>query len=309
VASGTGRGGNAVELGQDVRAYTIREGDIKRVRQAVFGVAVEHDAICEAGMQRLPEVFAQAAHAIHWSEIACELACGPECDGKQRTFGAGTAAGFVIGSVNEGFKRRSTPDVESADSLGSIELVPCHREQIDAEGVYVGCDLADGLGSVDVLARRQAIRDSIQAIERNMRRREFIAMLSSAAAAWPLGARAQQPTKLPTIGYLGTAVPSAWSPWTAAFVQRLRELDWIEGRTVAIEYRWAEGRVERYGEIAAEFVRLKVDVIVTVGTAAAAARQATSVIPIVFAVAADPVGSGVVASLARPSGSAQSALK
>jgi putative tryptophan/tyrosine transport system substrate-binding protein len=135
-----------------------------------------------------------------------------------------------------------------------------------------------------------------------MKRREFITLLGGAAAAWPFAARAQQAGKLPTIGYLGTAVPLAWSPWTAAFVQRLRELDWIEGRTVAIEYRWAEGRVERYGEIAAEFVRLKVDVIVTVGTAAAAAKQATSVIPIVFAVAADPVGSGLVASLARPGG-------
>jgi hypothetical protein len=86
----------------------------------------------------------------------------------------------------------------------------------------------------------------------------------SGAAAWPFAVHAQQPTKLPTIGYLGAAVPSAWSPWTAAFVERLRELGWIDGRTVAIEYRWAEGRVERYGEIAAEFVRLKVDVIVTV---------------------------------------------
>lgn len=101
---------------------------------------------------------------------------------------------------------------------------------------------------------------------------------------------------------LGGGVPSAWSPWTTAFVERLRELGWIDSRTVTIEYRWAEGRVERYGEIAAEFVRPKVDVIVTVGTAAAAAKQATSVIPIVFAVAADPVGSDLVASLARPGG-------
>jgi putative ABC transport system substrate-binding protein len=135
-----------------------------------------------------------------------------------------------------------------------------------------------------------------------MKRRYFITLLGGAAAAWPLAAQAQQPAKLPIIGYLGTAVPSAWSPWTAAFVQRLRELGWIEGRTVAIEYRWAEGRSERYIDIAAEFVRLKVDVIVTVGTAAAAAKQATSVIPIVFAVAADPVSSGLVASLSRPGG-------
>jgi len=136
-----------------------------------------------------------------------------------------------------------------------------------------------------------------------MKRRAFISLLGG-AAAWPLAARAQQPAKLPTIGFLGTAAASAWAPWTAAFVQRLHELGWIGGRTVAIEYRWAEGREERYGEIAAEFVRLKADVIVTVGTAAAAAKQVTSVIPIVFAVAADPVGSGLVASLARPGGNA-----
>ena len=96
-----------------------------------------------------------------------------------------------------------------------------------------------------------------------MKRREFITLLGGAAAAWPLAARAQQPAKLPTIGFLGAATPSATGPWTAAFVQRLRELGWIEGRTVAIEYRWAEGRAERFAEIAAEFVRLKVDVIVT----------------------------------------------
>ena len=98
-----------------------------------------------------------------------------------------------------------------------------------------------------------------------MRRREFITLLGGAAAAWPLAARAQQPGKLPTIGFLGAGTPSAQSQWVAAFVQRLRELGWIEGRTVAIEYRWAEGRSERVAEIAAEFVRLKVDVIVTYG--------------------------------------------
>src|SRR5437773_12447526 len=115
------------------------------------------------------------------------------------------------------------------------------------------------------------------------RRRAFITLLGGAAAAWPLTARAQQAGKLPTIGLLGTASASAWGPWTAAFVQRLRELDWIEGRTVAIEYRRAEGRSERFAEIAAEFVRLKVDVIVTAGLGTNAAKQATSVIPIVFA--------------------------
>jgi len=96
-----------------------------------------------------------------------------------------------------------------------------------------------------------------------VRRREFITLLGGASAAWPLGARAQQPAKLPTIGFLGAATPSADTLWTAAFAHRLRELGWIEGRTVAVEYRWAEGRSERFAEIAAEFVRLKVGVIVS----------------------------------------------
>jgi ABC-type uncharacterized transport system substrate-binding protein len=135
-----------------------------------------------------------------------------------------------------------------------------------------------------------------------MRRREFITLLGG-AAAWPIAARAQQPPKLPTIGYLGPSTPSVDSQRIAAFVQRLRELGWTEGRTIAIEVRRAEGRNERFAEIAAEFVRLKVDVIVTAGTAAVVtAKQATSVIPIVFAVAGDPVGTGLVASLARPGG-------
>src|SRR5438105_1979298 len=99
-----------------------------------------------------------------------------------------------------------------------------------------------------------------------MKRREFIGLIGG-LAAWPVVSRAQQPAKLPTIGFLGAATPSTWSQWVAAFVQRLRELGWMEGRTVAIEYRWAEGRSERFAEIAAEFVRLKVDVIVTGGAA------------------------------------------
>jgi putative ABC transport system substrate-binding protein len=132
----------------------------------------------------------------------------------------------------------------------------------------------------------------------HMRRREFITLLGG-GAAWPLAARAQQGGKLPTIGFLG-ADASAFAPWTAAFVARLRELGWIEGRTIAIEYRWSEGRTERYAEIAAEFVRLNVDVIVTVGSAVPTVKQATSAIPIVFAVGIDPVGSGLVASLAKP---------
>jgi putative ABC transport system substrate-binding protein len=134
-----------------------------------------------------------------------------------------------------------------------------------------------------------------------MKRREFITLVGSAAVSVPLAARAAG-GKLPTVGFLGAATPVAWSAWTAAFMQRLRELGWIEGRTVAMEYRWAEGRSERYAEITAEFVRLKVDVIVTVGAAAFAAKQVTSVIPIVFAVAPDPLGTGLVTSLSRPGG-------
>jgi putative tryptophan/tyrosine transport system substrate-binding protein len=134
-----------------------------------------------------------------------------------------------------------------------------------------------------------------------MRRREFITLLGGAAAAWPLVARAQQPGKLPTIGFLGVNA-SAWSPWTATFVERLRALGWIEGRTIASEYRWSEGRAGRIAEIAAEFVRLKVDVIVTNGDAVPTVEQATAVIPIVFPMATDPIGGGLVASLARPNG-------
>jgi ABC-type uncharacterized transport system substrate-binding protein len=120
---------------------------------------------------------------------------------------------------------------------------------------------------------------------------------------WPLVARAQQPSKLPTIGFFGSATPATMGPWVAAFVRRLGELGWIENRTVSIEYRWAEGRSERYSEIATELVRLKVDVIVTGGTPTAAATKAvTAGIPIVFTLGADPVGSGLVASLARPGG-------
>jgi putative ABC transport system substrate-binding protein len=140
-----------------------------------------------------------------------------------------------------------------------------------------------------------------------MRRRDFITFAASALGApallWPLATRAQQPTKLPTVGYLSSSTALAQSQWVAAFGQRLRQLGWIEGRTIAMEYRWAEGRSERFSEIAAEFTRLKVGVIVTSGTAPAlAAKQATSAIPIVFAVASDPVGNALVASLARPGG-------
>src|SRR5215471_4309856 len=135
-----------------------------------------------------------------------------------------------------------------------------------------------------------------------MRRREFITLLGG-AAAWPLAGNAQQTGKLPILGLLGSATLLAESQRVAAFVQRLRQLGWIENRNVAIEYRWAEGRSERFVEIATEFVQLKVDVIVATTTPAViAAKQATSVIPIVFTNANDPVGLGLVASLARPGG-------
>ena len=131
-------------------------------------------------------------------------------------------------------------------------------------------------------------------------RRDFITLLGG-AVAWPMAARAQQ-SAMPVIGILGAASASAWAQWTDAFVKRLRELGWVDGRSVTVEYRWAEGRSERYSEIAAEFVRLKVDVIVTSGGAVLATKEATALIPIVFAVAADPVGGGLVESLARPGG-------
>jgi putative tryptophan/tyrosine transport system substrate-binding protein len=135
-----------------------------------------------------------------------------------------------------------------------------------------------------------------------VKRRAFITLVGG-AAAWPFGARAQQPAKVPTIGYLSGATPAAESQRGAAFVQRLRELGWIDGHTIAIKSRWAEGRTEQFAEIVVEFVRLKVDVIVATGTPPAlAAKQATSIIPIVFVAVADPLGTGLVASLARPGG-------
>ena len=134
-----------------------------------------------------------------------------------------------------------------------------------------------------------------------MRRRDFIKGIAGLAVSRPLAARSQQSGKLPTIGFLGSNA-SAWRPWTDAFAGRLRELGWIEGRTIAIEYRWSEGRPERNAEIAAEFVRLNVDVIVANGTAVSTVKQATSTIPIVFPITVDPVGGGLVVSLARPGG-------
>jgi putative ABC transport system substrate-binding protein len=136
-----------------------------------------------------------------------------------------------------------------------------------------------------------------------MRRRDFIKVITGSAVVWPLAAHAQQPSKLPIIGFLGATTPSIWNAFVAAFLQRLRELGWIDGSTITIEYRWAQGRGDLYAEFAAEFIRLKVDVIVTAGTdATIAVMQATSEIPIVFAAVGDPVGTGLVASLAHPGG-------
>jgi putative tryptophan/tyrosine transport system substrate-binding protein len=132
-------------------------------------------------------------------------------------------------------------------------------------------------------------------------RRQLITALGGVSVAWPLVARAQQPARLPTIGLL-TPDASGWGAETAAFIERLSQLGWIDGRTITIEYRWSEGRPERVAEFAAEFVQQKVDVIVSYGGAVATLKQATAVIPIVFAIAGDPVGSGFVESLVRPGG-------
>src|SRR5262249_47720607 len=139
--------------------------------------------------------------------------------------------------------------------------------------------------------------------DRTVKRRDFVTLIGGAAIAWPLAARARQSAKRPIVGFLGDSTPLAESERAAAFARRLHDLGWIEGRPIAIEYRWADGRSERLAENAAEFARLKVDIIVMGGTPAAmAAKQATSVIPIVFASAGDPVGAGLVPTLARPGG-------
>jgi putative ABC transport system substrate-binding protein len=134
-----------------------------------------------------------------------------------------------------------------------------------------------------------------------MERREFIKIVCGFVGTWPLAAEAQQPGNQRLIGILG-ADATVWRPWTAALTARLRELGWSEGDTVAIEYRWAQGRSDRVSEIAAEFERRKVDAIVTYGSAATILRQTITTIPIVFAVAFDPVRGGLVQSLAHPAG-------
>ena len=133
-----------------------------------------------------------------------------------------------------------------------------------------------------------------------MQRREFMGLVGG-AAAWPVVARAQQPGTLPVVGIIVPGTLESHGKWLAAFAERLRELGWVEGRTVAFEYRWADGRAERYAEFAADLVRLKVNVIVTSTLRAViAAKQATSAIPIIFTSVGNPVSAGLVQSLAQP---------
>jgi putative ABC transport system substrate-binding protein len=212
------------------------------------------------------------------------------------------------------------PDRQYADAGGLMAYGSNVPDQYRQAGIYVGRILkGEKAADLPVMLPQVRIRhqpsDGEDAWHRGaaraprprhrgnrmMRRRKFIALLGGAAATWPLPARAQQARKLPTIGFLGSDA-SAWRPWTDTFVDRLRELGWIDRRTIAIEYRWSEGRPERAADIAAEFVRLKVDVIVSNATAVPTLKQATSVIPIIFPIAQDPLGSGLVTSLARPGG-------
>lgn len=134
-----------------------------------------------------------------------------------------------------------------------------------------------------------------------MRRREFVTLLGGAAVAYPLAVRAQPSDQLRHVAVVGDS-PSTWNKWIAGFAERLRDLGWIEDRTIVIEYRWSEGRPERVAEITAELVQRKPDVIVTYGGAALVLKRATASIPIVFAIAIDPLGADLVQSLSRPGG-------
>jgi putative tryptophan/tyrosine transport system substrate-binding protein len=136
-----------------------------------------------------------------------------------------------------------------------------------------------------------------------MRRRAFIKLLGAATAAWPLAARAQQPAKIPRIGFMGNSTAALEANLVRPFRERLRELGYEEGRNVAIEYRWADGHYDRFPALVAELLAAKVDVIVTAGTPASlAVKKATSTVPLIMVAVGDPVGSGLVPSLAQTGG-------
>jgi putative ABC transport system substrate-binding protein len=137
----------------------------------------------------------------------------------------------------------------------------------------------------------------------HLRRRDFVTLLGGAAVAWPRAAHAQQPAKIPRIGFMGNSTAALEANLVGPFGERLRELGYEEGRNVAIEYRWAEGHYDRFPALVAELLAAKVDVIVTAGTPASlAVKKATSTVPLVMVAVGDPVGTGLVPSLAQPGG-------
>ena len=277
----------APSLGVELRPVDVRDaGEIERAIAAFAqsansglivtgstGAAVHRELIITlAARHRLPAIY----NSRFWTAADGLMSYGPDFLDQFRR-----AAGYVD-RILRGEKPADLP----VQAPTKYELV-INLKTAKA----LGLDVPDKL----LATRRRGDR---------MRRREFITLLGGAAAAGRSRRGAQQPAgKLPTIGFLGSGSASAGHPWATAFVQRLRELGWIEGRTVAIEYRWADGRIERVADIAADFVRLNVAVIVTYSnTAAGATKRAVADIPIVFAAAGDPVGTGLVASLARPGG-------
>jgi putative ABC transport system substrate-binding protein len=141
----------------------------------------------------------------------------------------------------------------------------------------------------------------LRGVRNDASRRAFLAALGG-AAAMPLAARAQRAGTHRVVGVLGPATPASWQLWSARFERRLHELGWVKGGNLTVEYRWSDGHNERLPALATELVRSRADVIVTTGTGVSAARRATSDIPIVFAIGRDPIGDGLVASLARPDG-------